>query len=267
MTAGAWSSWWNAEVYDRVVRETEVYTALNERLAAMAELQDARRVLDVGCGTGATTLACLARMPRDSEIVGVDPGEPMVALARQQVIDPRASFVVSASEELEAAIAGPFDRVVANAAVGRFDDLRRAVGAIARVVSSRGGLFAFNLPADRFEGETGLTHPLQATLARLIESLTDVPFRSPVLQLEVRELESNLTDSGFAAIESTRVEIPMRREAMVRLLEVPAILEPMAPHLSAAERSRVLEKIRDTGDRDEVFVVPWMFFTARKVIS
>lgn len=267
MTAGPWSSWWNAEVYDRVVRETEVYTALNERLVAMAGLPDAGRVLDVGCGTGATTLACLSRMPRDSEIIGVDPGEPMVSLARQQVIDPRASFIVSAAEELEAAVAGPFDRVVANAAAGRFDDLRAAIGAIARIIAPRGGLFVFNFPADRFEDEPGLTHALQATLARLIESVTDVPFRSPVEQLEVQHLESILTDAGFGAIGSRRVELPMRREDMVRLLEVPAIFEPMAPHLSTADRSHVIEKIRDTGHRDEVFVVPWLFFSARKVAS
>jgi len=265
VTVGAWGGWWNAEVYDRVVRETSVYTELNGRLAELADLANARRVLDVGCGTGATAQACLERLPRDSSIVGVDSAESMVELARQQVLDPRAGFVVCAAEDVDRAVTGPFDRVVANAAVGRFDDLRRAIAAIARVVSPGNGLFVFNLPADRLAEEPGLTNPVQATLARLCESLSGVPYCSPLTRLGTRELDAFLTSAGFAPTEPKRFELPVRRGAMVRLFEVPAILEPMTPQLDASEREELLEQIRWSGDQDEVFVVPWMFFVTRKV--
>src|SRR5690349_6892382 len=42
----------------------------------------ARRVLDIGCGTGATTLAVARRLGTAADCVGVDISEPMLALAR-----------------------------------------------------------------------------------------------------------------------------------------------------------------------------------------
>jgi SAM-dependent methyltransferase len=44
--------------------------------------QGARRVLDVGCGTGATTLAVARRLTAAGECTGVDISEPMLAVAR-----------------------------------------------------------------------------------------------------------------------------------------------------------------------------------------
>lgn len=54
------------------------------------------RILDVGCGTGATLAAFAAHQP-DWSLVGVDPAEPMLALARGKLsargLGGRAEFV------------------------------------------------------------------------------------------------------------------------------------------------------------------------------
>jgi len=44
----------------------------------------ARRVLDVGCGTGATTLAVSPLLGSEGKVVGVDISEPMIQIARQR---------------------------------------------------------------------------------------------------------------------------------------------------------------------------------------
>ena len=44
----------------------------------------AAAVLDVGCGTGATTLAIARRLGRGARCVGVDISEQMIALARRR---------------------------------------------------------------------------------------------------------------------------------------------------------------------------------------
>src|SRR4051812_11263886 len=44
------------------------------------------RVLDVGCGTGATTVAVARRLGADGECVGVDISEPMLDAARARAV-------------------------------------------------------------------------------------------------------------------------------------------------------------------------------------
>ena len=44
--------------------------------------RQAQRVLDVGCGTGSTTLAIARRLGTHGAAVGVDLSEPMIALAQ-----------------------------------------------------------------------------------------------------------------------------------------------------------------------------------------
>src|SRR4051812_2278457 len=41
-----------------------------------------RRVLDVGCGTGATTLAAARKLGANGTSIGIDISEPMLAVAR-----------------------------------------------------------------------------------------------------------------------------------------------------------------------------------------
>jgi ubiquinone/menaquinone biosynthesis C-methylase UbiE len=64
-----------AESYDAAVERN---IAGSERLVMSLPAGDHRRVLDVGCGTGFTSAAMVARFPSVAEIVGVDPAEGML---------------------------------------------------------------------------------------------------------------------------------------------------------------------------------------------
>ena len=55
----------------------------------------AAAVLDVGCGTGATTLAIARRLGSHARCVGVDISEQMIALARRRAADAAVEFVVA----------------------------------------------------------------------------------------------------------------------------------------------------------------------------
>jgi ubiquinone/menaquinone biosynthesis C-methylase UbiE len=71
------------------------------------------RILDAGCGTGASTAALLSAAPR-AEIVGVDAAGAMLAQARAKQWPPGVRFVHSRIEDLAGAgVRGPFDAIFA----------------------------------------------------------------------------------------------------------------------------------------------------------
>jgi ubiquinone/menaquinone biosynthesis C-methylase UbiE len=71
------------------------------------------RLLDAGCGTGASTAALLSVAPR-AEIVGIDAAGEMLARARAKSWPDTARFVHSRVEDLaDAGVHGPFDGIFA----------------------------------------------------------------------------------------------------------------------------------------------------------
>jgi SAM-dependent methyltransferase len=110
----------------------------------------ARRVLDVGCGTGATTLA-IARGLGSGGAVGIDISEPMLALARARAERERlpAAFV-RADAEAHRFEPGSFDTIVSRFGVMFFADPVRAFANLRRAVRRDGdlALIAWRGPAE-----------------------------------------------------------------------------------------------------------------------
>lgn len=120
-----------ARTYDRLVATNPGYHSNLRRSARRLGLQASQapqaphapqgprdrgaglRVLDLGCGTGASTAALLQVAPR-AEIVAVDASEGMLAKAAAKRWPPGVTFVHAAAERLDQAdVRGPFDAVLA----------------------------------------------------------------------------------------------------------------------------------------------------------
>lgn len=102
--------------YDRLVALNPGYHGQLRRSARRLGLADGgagRRVLDLGCGTGASTAALAAVFPA-AEVVGVDASAGMLERARARHWPSRVRFVHAPAEELRrAGVHGPFDAVLA----------------------------------------------------------------------------------------------------------------------------------------------------------
>ena len=100
-----------------------------------------RRVLDVGCGTGATTLAVARRLGAAGECVGVDISEPMLDAARARAAreDARATFI-RADAETHPFEPSSFDAVMSRFGVMFFGDSVRAFANLRRGVRSGAAL-------------------------------------------------------------------------------------------------------------------------------
>lgn len=255
-----WSDRVNAEEYERFVREQPLYRALNERLVALARLGSARRVLDLACGTGATARAALAALPADGEVVGVDASAAMVEVARAVVGDRRARFLVAPAAGVERVVEGPFDRVLSNAALGQFPDLRPVVAAVARLLAP-GGLFVFDLPGERLAGGGGRPHPFQVALARAVGRGRQTTAPAPIDERVLIEL---LDEQGFDVIGRERFVYRGRQGELVELMEIPAMIARAAPEASLAGRAAAVAEARRDIDPAQPVEVPWEYFTAQR---
>jgi SAM-dependent methyltransferase len=254
-----WRGWDNAEIYDTFVREYRIYRDLNQRIVEVARLEGARRVLDLGCGTGATALSCLRVLDPDADLVGVDASEEMIEVARANILDPRARFVVAGAAGFEREVEGPFDRVVCNAAFWQFPAPGPVFRAVA-AVTSPGARFVFNVPAERVRGERPRIHAFQVALARAIEARTGRPLAASPTQLDLDAIRGVARESGFEASALVeRVEVRSLQSELIELMTIPAMIRPLTPELDDDGRAEVVEDARRHLEEDEEVVIPWLY--------
>jgi len=76
-------------------------------------------------------------------------------------------------------------------------------------------------------------------------------------------LDQMLVEEGFEPAEQTAVCYRGTQAELMDLLEIPALLEPLAPDLSPATREALLHRARRASDPDEPVDVPWIYFRTR----
>jgi ubiquinone/menaquinone biosynthesis C-methylase UbiE len=114
-----------AAAYDALVDANPGYhrhLRLSAQRMGLPERGRGLRLLDAGCGTGASTAALLSVAP-DAEIVAVDASAGMLAAAAAKQWPPTVRFVHSRIEDIaEAGVDGPFDGIFAAYLVRNLDD-------------------------------------------------------------------------------------------------------------------------------------------------
>ncbi len=143
---------WNPETYLAEMRGgIPGYEELQEAVVAATAQVDARRVLELGVGTGETAARVWPKHP-GAEWVGIDSSEPMLARAAERL--PEADLRLQRIEDVLPA--GPFDLVVSVLAVHHLDgtgkqDLFQRVAQALRP----GGLFVLGDVVVPQSGEPG----------------------------------------------------------------------------------------------------------------
>ena len=171
--------------------------------AATNELLDARsgdHVLEVGCGTGATTLALAERVAPDGVVIGVDVAPEMVEVARRRTVSRRASFVVADVEAMELAN-GWFDRVFSRFGVMFFAEPQATFGKL-RESLAPDGRAAFSVWQDPEQNEW-MTLPIDAAVEVLGRSLRvpGIGEPGPFSLADARRISTLLRSAGFRVVE------------------------------------------------------------------
>ncbi len=119
---------------DNHARTDGVLREIGELLFRFAGVQGGERVLDVGCGAGATTLACAGLVAPGGSVVGLDVSAPLLEVARRRVAEAGVATIelVLADAAAHAFAPAEFDRVISRLGVMFFGDPPAAFANIRR---------------------------------------------------------------------------------------------------------------------------------------
>jgi ubiquinone/menaquinone biosynthesis C-methylase UbiE len=138
----AWDDARTAELYDEFTRNFPMYDETSRDLVRLADVADAARVVDLCCGTGATTRVVLEHVGAGAEIVAIDGSSAMLEVARRTIDDGRVRFVLADAAAL-GDHASDVDVIVCNSAIWQTD--MAAVFEAAAHALRPGGRIAFNI--------------------------------------------------------------------------------------------------------------------------
>jgi SAM-dependent methyltransferase len=173
-------------------------------VAAMTrlELRAGERVLDVGCGSGATSLM-LAEWVRPGEVVGLDISEPMLARARQRGRGVGNLRFECADAQTFALSAAAYDAVFSRFGMTFFSDSIAAFGNLQRALRP-GGKLGFVCWRGARENPS-FTVPLEAALPFLPEppKPLDPNAPGPFAFADPDKIVGILDSAGYGNVELT----------------------------------------------------------------
>jgi SAM-dependent methyltransferase len=136
-------AYWNGEDSREWVESPQRYDEMLEpfgaQLVAAVRPTAGERVLDVGCGNGATTLMLAAELAPDGASVGVDLSAAMIATARERAAAARldnATFVVADAQVDD--LGGPYDVAASRFGTMFFDDPDAACANVVAALTPHG---------------------------------------------------------------------------------------------------------------------------------
>ena len=230
------------DVMDRVLQP--MGDVLVDAVAALAP----RRVLDIGCGSGQTTVAAARRLV-DAEVTGIDISEPMIAAARARAeregVD--ASFVQADVQQYDFE-AGSAGVVTSRFGVMFFDDPVLAFSNL-RVAASGGG--SFRVVVWRTVDE----NPFMSAAPRAAAPIVPMPSielnaPGPFGLADPGHVRSILEHSGWAAIdlEAIDLECTMPETELVRYFTRIGAVGRVFGDLDVETQNRVLAAVRPAFD-------------------
>jgi len=158
-------------------------TAKLEAMAARLDIKPGSTVLDVGTGTGVFVPYLLQKIGRDGALACLDFAEEMIKSARAKNFRGNVSFVCTAIED-NGLPAGSFDAVVCYSVFPHFDDRKKVLQEIYRVLKKEGKLFICHTSGRR----------------NINEIHRRIPEVSGHLLPENQDMLKMLTEAGFTGI-------------------------------------------------------------------
>ena len=218
--------------------------AIGDAALALAAAKPGETVLDVGCGTGATSLA-LARA--GAHVTGLDVSKPMLGLARSRAIQAGLNIRFLEADASAYAFQPEFDLIFSRFGVMFFDD---PIGAFANLHKALkpGGRLAFVCWRTAPENLWGFT-PLTAAKPFLPElPAPDPNAPGPFAFADPQRILSILTDVGFHNVETRAYDGVMRMGSDIATIAAQTLqIGPLSRAVGEADgttRAQIVDAVR-----------------------
>lgn len=208
----AMREYWNAEAgHTWAAMQARLDASLAPVTAALLSLAAPRpgeRVLDIGCGSGETTLVLAEAVGEGGDVLGVDVSRPLLAIAetRAEALDSTAEFLEADAAELRGD--GSRDLIFSRFGVMFFDDPAAAFGMIRShgVAGARLAFCCWRTPRDN--GWAGL--PMAAVAPLLPPASPPDPLApGPFAFADPERIVTLLDAAGWSGIELERLDFEM----------------------------------------------------------
>jgi SAM-dependent methyltransferase len=230
---------------DRIDRTLE---AITDALLLRAKVGRGERILDVGCGCGATTLRLAEHAGRGGKVIGVDISRPMLSRARSRVVGARGAAIVLMEADAETGALPKVDLVFS-----RFGTMFFAnpVAAFRNLHRSGGRL---TMACWRARAENPWARELGDAVASVLgppePSPTDAP--GPFAFAERTHVVAILGAAGWQEVECEAVDLPLRWVASGELEVVVDFFTHVGPaarrlaEAPPADRERAIAAMRES---------------------
>jgi len=246
--------YWNGDNSREWVVEADRFDGMlapfSDILLEAAAPADGDRVLDIGCGNGATTLAA-ARRVGSGAVTGFDISAPMLDVARGRASSlgmDNTTFTLGDAQT--DALDGPYDVVVSRFGIMFFADPGAAFANIRSAITS-GGRAAFLCWRPMAENEW-MSVPTAAALEHLPPPEVPAPDApGPFRFCEAGSLPTMLEEAGFVDVSSEAIDTPVLLggpgtfDEACAFLEGNGVTRRLLGDAPADVRARALEAMRD----------------------
>jgi len=251
---------------------------LGERALNKLDPVAGENILDIGCGTGATTLAIADRVEKSGSVSGADISKPMLTLAQQRAKDAGLDHVTFQNVDIQS---HAFETDCFDAAFSRFGVMffDKPVDAFTNVFQSLvpGGRLAFVC------WQSPAKNPWQSLATQTLSSLIELPVPAPeggpgpFAFQESDYVCDILSSAGFDAIELGNHEQMLEmypgmklRKTVEAYMSINPALRSMIAEMPEDKRTNIADALEDAfrpyhSDRGLVLESATSVVTARKL--
>jgi SAM-dependent methyltransferase len=227
-----------------------MFKPVEDMLVQVVSAANPQRLLDVGCGTGGTTLSAARVLGAQADSVGIDISAQMIAVARSRASrEGLATTFICDDAGRHVFQPATFDLIISRFGVMFFDDCVEAFKALRQATRKNGALHFY---AWRSAGENPfMTAAERAAKALLLHMPTPQPDEPGQFAFARRSrIAGVLHESGWSAIDIEPVDFTCNfpEADLVRYLTWMGPLGRVLQKLDAQERSNVVKRVRAAFD-------------------